>query len=266
MSWKTDGENLQWERDSRGDAQPRIRWNNGRKVGRAGDPGCFYMKADYVNGTPEGWTESNLFPNEEGLEAPFISLIVLGKRSQPFSQNGKFVTWHTHWQRDQGMKIYTELYCLMKGYSEPVIFTCKGWTAQRVVGAKRSVIADHEEYVVKVANAQAKKPLPAWAFWMEFGGVYDAKNQPFFTQVGDGSQSTVLHDIALKDIKAPATEEQLGALYIGHDLLVEAARIRADLLASKWQDQKRGNATAEPEQPAAPAQGATEYDDDERPF
>lgn len=265
MSWKTDGEGLQWERDSRSDAQPRIRWNNGRKVGRSGDPGCFYVKADYVSGTPEGWTESNLFPNEEGFETPFISLIVLGRRSQPFTQNGKFVTWHTQYQRDQGMKIYTELYCLMKGYDEPVIFTCKGWTAQRVVGAKRSVMADHEEYVVKVANAQAKKPLPSWAFWMTFGGVYDAKGQPFFTQVGDGSQSTVLHDIAIKDIKSAATEAQLGELYIGHDLLVKAADLRAELIASKWQDQRRGNVEAEPTAPTAAAPVA-EYEDDERPF
>lgn len=256
MSWKKVGADVNWNQSGEKQQYPRIRWNHGRKVGRAGDPGVFYVKSDYMTDIPDGWTASNLFPNEDGYECPGIALVPILKRSQPFSTVDNVTTWHKTYERDKGMKIYTEMVCLLRGYPHPVILTTKGWIAGRIHGAKNSVFADHAEYVVKVANAQAEKPLSQSAFWIEFGGAYDSKGAPVFVEVGSGSQKAALHDVVLYarkgdhllyGMKEAQAEAEIDRLYIGDERYKQAAALREELIAAGWVNERRGNLEAEPE-------------------
>jgi len=265
MSWKNAAKTVQWTEDKDKASYARIRWNNGRKVGRVGEPGQFYVKAQYMQGCPEGWTESSLYPNEEGYEAPDVALIPIARRTQPFTLIDGNMVWHKHWERDKGMKLYTEIVCLLRGYSEPVIFATKGWIAGRITGAKHSVFSNHNDWVVKIANAQAEAALPQWAFWVEFGGAVDKQGKPAFVEVGSGTQKAALHDVVLLGLTEPATEKQLTALYIGDELFNQAAVLRAELVTSGWLDERRGN--LEPEAPApTPTNSPAPIDDDEAMF
>jgi len=246
MSWKNAAKNVQWTEDKEAVTYPRIRWNNGRRVGRVGEPGQFYVKAQYLNSCPDGWAESQLYPNEEGYEAPDIAMVPIARRTQPFTMADGVMTWHKHYERDQGMKLYTEIVCFLRGYNEPVIFACKGWIAGRITAVKRSVFQEHNEYVVKTANAAAEAPLPQWAFWVEFGGAYDKAGKPVFIEVGSGSQKAALHDVILKgNLTQAATDSQIEALYIGDELFNKAAVLRAELVTSGWLEERRGNTQAE---------------------
>lgn len=257
MSWKKDGGSVAWGKNEDKSSFPRIRWNNGMKKGRFAEPGCFYGKAEQLGECPENWTESNLFPNEVGYQSPAIALVPIIKRTQPFTVSADGVTtWYKHYERDKGMKLYTETVCLLRGYNSPVILTTKGWIAGRINGVKNSVYADHMEYVVKPANAQAEKPLPQWAFWIEFGGLYE-KGNPVHVEVGTGQQKTALHDVVLYAVKGnqvlygmkdAATEEQIDRLYIGTELFKTAAALRDELVTSGWAHERRGNLGDEPEQ------------------
>ena len=166
------------------------------------------------------------------------------KRSQAFSVDdvGNY-TWHDHWQK--GLKLYTEVVCLLKGFEEPVIFACKGWTAGRVVGAKNSVVSEHNEFVHKIANQTAKAALPPWAFWIPVGGSYNAKGEPLFVEVGNGQQKTQLHDIVLEGIKQPADRAMLTSLYVGKELMEYGLHIRNGLVEDGWHTKRRGNVAAE---------------------
>jgi len=264
MTWKNAAKQVQWTEDKEKASYARIRWNNGRKVGRTGEPGQFYVKAQYMNACPDGWAESSLYPNEEGYESPDIALVPIARRTQPFTMIDGSMIWHKHWERDKGMKLYTEIVCLMRGYTEPVIFACKGWIAGRITGAKHSVLSNHNDWVVKTANAQAEAALPQWAFWVEFGGAVDAQKKPLFVEVGSGTQKAGLHDVQLLGITEPATEAQITALYIGDELFAKAAALRAELVNDGWLDERRGNIEAEPA--PTPQNTAVPIEDDEAMF
>jgi hypothetical protein len=266
MSWKNAAKNVQWTEDTEKATYPRIRWNNGRRVGRVGEPGQFYVKAQYMNGCPVGWAESQLYPNEEGYEAADIAIIPIARRTQPFTMVDGVMTWHKQYERDKGMKLYTEIVCFLRGYDEPVIFACKGWIAGRITAVKRSVFQEHNDLVVKVANAQAEAALPQWAFWVEFGGAYDKQGKPVFIEVGSGSQKAALHDVVwLGGITQPANDKQIEALYIGDELFNKAAVLRAELVNSGWLEERRGNTQAEEIAAATPKiapQSEVPYDEE----
>lgn len=230
----------------------RIRWNHGRRVGRVGTAGVFYAKEQAFTSAPDGWRVSELY-SDGGWESDTLQMVPLLKRSQPFTTDASgTAVWHAHWQANANMRIYTEVLAMIAGYDDPVIFTAKGWTGQRVAGAKRSVMSDHIDYVWKPAQSLGAT-LPPWAFWCTVAGAVDVKNQPLFIEVG-GAQKVVLQDLTLHGITAPCTEKQIDALYIGDDLYDRVNAIREQYIAEKWQDQKRGNVVADvSDTPAAAA-------------
>jgi len=246
MSWQDDAQGMEWKSQEDKDQMPRIRWAHGRKVGKVAEFGRWYTKADGMPTPPDGWQESDLY-DDGGWQSKSMMFVPLIKRSQAFSvDDAGTYTWHDHWQK--GLKLYTEVVCLLKGFEEPVIFACKGWTAGRVVGAKNSVISEHNEFVHKEANKTAKAALPPWAFWVPVGGSYDFKGNPIFVEVGAGQQKTLLHDIVLEGIKQPADRATLTSLYVGKELMQLGLHIRNGLVEDGWHTKRRGNVAAE--QPA----------------
>lgn len=255
MSWKKIGHNVQVVRTTEGDGLGRFRWNNGMKVGRNASAGMWYAKGDAFQGSlPTGWAKSLAFEGD-GYEAKVIKMLPLLKRSQPFTKVGDSVVWHPEWVQNAGMKMYTEVLCLLEGYDEPLVMTGKGWAASRITHYKRGCFGEQTEYITKPASQLAEKPLQPWAFWHVIGGAFDKGNQPIFVEVGTGQQKTHLHDIVLH-VSGPADSALLDALYVGDELYEKATTIYNVYVQMEWHKERRKNASA------APAVDSTESDED----
>lgn len=250
MTWQDDAQGMQWKQSDDKDAMPRIRWAHGRKVGKVVEHGRWYAKADAMQSAPSGWQDSQLY-DDGGFEAVTMSFVPLLKRSQAYSvDTDGSMEWQPHWKK--GLKLYTEVVCLIANHDEPVIFACKGFTAARVIGTKNSVVSEHLEYVHKEANKTAKAQLPPWAFWIPCGGAYDKYGNAVFVEVGAGSAKTALHDIVLQGISKACTREQLTNLYVGKHLLDYGLHVRNGLIEDGWHNKKRGNVETEQEMPNTP--------------
>ena len=259
-NWKNIGKQVQVVRAAgEGDGLGRFRWNNGLKVGRNGSAGCWYAKSESFHSLPPHWQASSLY-GEDGYEAVRINMIPLLKRSQPFSVVDGMATWHTEWRPNMGMKMYTEVLCLIEGYNQPLVMTGKGWAASRITHYKRGCFAEQHEYVTSVASKLAGMTLQPWAFWHSIGGAYDKKHEPMFVEVGSGTQKTHLHDITL-GIAQQATEQEIDALYVGDALYAQATDIYNEYMTAEWHKQKRKSADA-----PASASAAAEDDDEELAF
>lgn len=241
MSWKKIGYQVQVQRTTEGDGLGRFRWNNGMKVGRNASEGFWYAKNEAFTHMPDGWTVSQAFEGD-GFEAKHIKMVPILKRSQPFSVINEQAVWHAEWRKNAGMKMYTEVLCLLEGYDEPLVLTGKGWAASRITHYKRGCFAEHAELVTGVANRMAEKQLQPWAFWHMIGGRYDTKKQPVYVEVGQG-QKTHLHDIVL-GVSAPASEELLEQLYVGDELYERATLLYTEYVQAEWHKQKRKTADA----------------------
>jgi hypothetical protein len=44
-----------------------------------------------------------------------------------------------------GMKMYTEVLCMIEGYNQPLVMTGKGWAASRITHYKRGCFAEQHE-------------------------------------------------------------------------------------------------------------------------
>lgn len=244
MSWKHIGNHVQVTRTTEGDGLGRFRWNNGMKVGRNASAGMWYAKSEaFVGSLPTGWARSLAFEGD-GYEAKQIKMLPILKRSQPFTKSGDSVVWHAEWQANAGMKMYTEVLCLLEGYDEPLVMTGKGWAASRITHYKRGVFGEQTEYITKPASAQADKPLQPWAFWHTIGGAYSKGGEPVFVEVGSGTQKTHLHDIVLVGVNGPADDALLDALYVGDELYEKATKIYTVYTVAEWHKEKRKSTSA----------------------
>ncbi len=257
MSWENDAEGLQYtqtEQTSLG----KFWWSHGKKVQKIMVSGRFYTSGNMFNAPPSSeWISSDLY-SDEGWETPAVRIAPLLKRSQPFTQDSDGnKTWLLPSEYKKGItKIYTEILCMMQGYPDPVILTCKGWTAARICGAKRSVFTDHKALIIDEANKTAKSPLPPYAFWMDIGGAYGKDGKPVFVDVSKEPKNE-LHDIILQrtaaehipealrrspdDCRAPANRTELVSLYVGKESLYELTAIREQYITDGWDKHLRSN-------------------------
>lgn len=243
MSWKSIGNQIKVQRTTEGDGLGRFRWNNGMKVGRNASAGMWYARSEAFQGSlPTGWSKSLAFEGD-GYEAKTIKMLPLLKRSQPFSKVGESVVWHTEWQQNAGMKMYTEVLCLLEGYDEPLVMTGKGWAASRITHYKRGCFGEQAEYVTRPASALADKPLQPWAFWHHIGGAFTKGNEPKFIEVGTGAK-THLHDIVLIGVSGPADESLIDALYVGDELYAHATTVYNVYVQAEWHKERRKSADA----------------------
>lgn len=212
------------------DGPPRIWWRNGSKQGRT--PGFFYTKAsDHPDALPEPWKASNRYDDEDGYEAPALTLALIGYRTEPFvsiEENGqkrmRFLAEYT-----PGASIYTEWLIAVDDLPYPCVLCAKGLTGKALADALRQ----HKASVHKLGEKQAKRALPLWSFWMQLEGEKNAKGGVVFTPTGHGS------DVTRPVLTLPTYPEAdlLEHLFVGADVLAAGIEIRNEY--ADWLKERR---------------------------
>jgi len=232
---------------------PRIWWYNGAK--QAGTSGHFYTNEREFPTTPTTpWATVERYDDEVGYMAEALRIAMIRRRSQAYSEDRttNTKTWHSHYK--PGLRIYTEILCLVEGIDEPVVWVVKGMTGKAVTGRKVGMIETFVESVIKPAQASWKSGhVPPWAFWMPVMGAKTEKGKPMYTDTGFGSTVT------LPSLALPSAIDRtaLTALYVGRTLLdygLEVYKASAD-----WAKAQRTN----DETPSTPAPAS---DDSVEPF
>lgn len=244
---------------------PRINWLNGVAQARTG--GVFYTKARHHSGDlPAPWGLSQRFDDEEGYEAPDLTVALIGYRSEPFrietDASGKkryqfFLKW------EPGLSIYTEWLVMVDGLDYPCVLASKGMTGMALGDALKL----YRQRVLRPAEKRQKRALPLWSFWMSLSTEKDARGRVIYTDTGHGSKVTrpvlVLPDMDEDDL--------LETLFVGADVLTRGVDIRAEYEA--WFKERR-SAQVDSAAPAAPNgyDGPSDADDptqqytDEMPY
>lgn len=222
--------------ERQGEAYPRIWWYNGSK--QAGTNGHFYTTQREFEQCPTGFETVERYDDEVGYKADALRIAIIRRRAQAYTEvrdgGNATKTWHDHYK--PGMRIYTELLCLIEGIDEPVVWVVKGMTGQAVTKKRSGLIAQHDELVLKLA-AQTWKGggvVPPWAFWMPIMAPKTDKGKPAYTDTGYGSFVT-LPVLALPQMSRDA----LKVLFVGRPLLDEGLRIYHD--SAEWFTTMRGN-------------------------
>lgn len=199
-----------------GEMYPRIWWYNGSKQG--GTNGHFYTnEREFPEGLPT-WTQVERYDDEVGYTADALRIAVIRRRSQAYSEDrstGNTVkTWHPHYK--PGLRIYTELLCLVDGIAEPVVWIVKGMLGKHVT-SRMGILAAHSDATVKQAIPTWKGggTVPPWAFWVPIVAPRTDKGKPVYTDTGYGSHVT----LPALDMPLNVTREVLVSLYVGRELL-----------------------------------------------
>ncbi len=198
---------------------PRIGWRNGVKAAKM--PGFFYAKAgDFPDGLGAPWQAERVYDNEDGYKALELRIAPIASRVQPFKDERDPVTnrtiqgsrqWFTKWER--GMQLYTEILCLMEGYSGPVVFYSDGLTGKAVGIALRT----YQNGLLQEAARVAGQGLPMWAFWLPIASKLQNDGKPAYEDTGYGPFVTppTLH----------LPENPLDTLFVGPDVMEQATAI-----------------------------------------
>jgi hypothetical protein len=241
------------QQDRSGSEYPRIWWYNGSK--QAGTNGHFFTtEREFPEGIA-GWSQVDRYDDEVGYSAEALKIAVIRRRAQAYSEerSGDNVTktWHSHYK--PGLKIYTELLCLIEGYDEPVLWIVKGMTGQAVTKRKVGMLDVFKASVLDEAQKTWKGDgaVPPWAFWMPIMAPKTDKGKPVYTDTGYGSHVT-LPVLALPTIQ----RDSLKALFVNRALLNFGLEVYH--ATAEWQKAQRGDT------PTTPA--ATPRDESIEPF
>ena len=234
---------------------PRIWWYNGVK--QAGTAGHFYTsEREFPNAPTDPWTQVERYDDEVGYMTENLLVAMIRRRSQAYTEDRttNTKTWHPHYK--PGMRIYTEILCLVKGIDEPVVWVVKGMTGKAVTGRKVGIVDTFAEAVLKPAQASWKHgQVPPWAFWMLITGARGDKGKPVYTDTGYGSTVTLP---SLAGVPATVTRDTLTTLYVGRDMLDFGLEVYKS--SAEWAKTQRTN----DEVPATPTAQASE--DSVEPF
>lgn len=208
---------------------PRIWWYNGVRAAKT--PGSFYTKSsEFPAGLGEPWQVDNRFEDEQGWSATTLKLAPLAVRAQPFRDpkgaDGKRDRnqprqWATRWE--PGMQIYTEVLCLIDGYTGPVIFCSDGLFGKAVDG-KGGILKTYQAGLLAEASRIAGRQMPLWSFWLPITSKRNG-DKIAYEDTGYGS-FVVLPVLALP-------ENPIDALFVGPDVLAKGAEI-LNTSFNKW--------------------------------
>ena len=233
-----------------GEMFPRIWWYNGSK--QAGTNGFFYTSVrEFPNGLTDPWQEVEKYDDETGYMATALRVAIVRKRVQAYSEsrigNDVTKTWHPHYKPNHGMKLYTELLCLVNGMDTPVVWICKGMTGKEVTAKNGGIISLHHDAVIELAKPTWKAGIvPSWAFWIPIKAPLNAKGKPEYVDTGYGSFVTP----PKLDLPSTVTRDTLKDLYVGRELLDFGLNLYHDSAA--WSKQLRGSDTPAESAPATP--------------
>lgn len=228
---------------------PRMYWHNGAKAKGNDTPGDFYIAADELTNDPAApWAKSNRFDNQDGYAAAQLRIAPIISRQQPYlvvkGINGAKDTWEWYRKWAPGMRLYTEILCLVEGIDQPVNLVVKGMTGKAFSG-KGGVFTQAQAFR-RDAERIAKKTLPTWAFWLPIATKLDPKGKIAFEDTGHGSMVTppTLY------LPAGETKARMTALFIGQDWYNAGFELKARF--ADWAKEQRSNEEPEPEaaQPA----------------
>lgn len=229
------------------EAYPRIWWYNGSK--QAGTNGHFYTTEREFAECPKGWTQVERYGDEVGYTADALRFAVIRKRVQAYSEDRSsgmaMKTWHPHYK--PGMKLYTELLCIVDGIDEPVVWIVKGMLGKAVT-SKFGLLAAHHDMTIKQAmnTWKGEGVVPTWAFWCPIKADTTDKGKPVYTDTGYGSTVT----LPKLDIPIHVPREVLVSLYVGRTVLDYGLEVYK--ASAEWQKTMRTN--DESQSPPAPTQ------------
>lgn len=232
-----------------GPQYPTIQWHYGdqkmKKAGGMDYAGGFFIKGDAIDeetATAAGWQKTTWTHDAGSEEEGYyrreiaVSVIALRKRWEVVSDyQRKYFSWDKYDDAKAAGKAAgrTQALCIVKGMESvgPMVLTFKGMSGVAFEGNRQSLgaLAKFAQTVITAANkasesaAKAKGVPPAkWpyrAFWLPVGADRDGKGEPVFTEVGkDKATSRVVLPAAL-GLPAKWTDVDLGAFYVGKELL-----------------------------------------------
>lgn len=232
-----------------GPQYPLIQWHYGnpsmKKIGGMDYAGGFFIKGDAIDeetATAAGWQKTTWTHDAGSEEEGFyrrdiaVSAINLRKRWEVVSDyQRRYFAWDKYDDAKAAGKARgrTQVLVVVKGLESigPMVISFGGMAGVAFEGNRQSLgaLTLFAQTVITAANkasesaAKAKGVPPAkWpnrAFWLPVGAARDAKGEPVFTEVGkDKNTKRVVLPAAL-GLPAKWTDVDLGAFYVGKELL-----------------------------------------------
>lgn len=236
--------------ENTGVTYPTIQWHYGdikmKKAGGMDYQGGWFLKADSIDEellAAAGWVKTS-WTHDSGMEDEgfyrreiAVSVIAMRKRWE-VSVNGmrQAFSWNDY-DKAKGVgrpSSRTHVLVLVKGLEAvgPVVLTLKGSASMAFEGTRTAsgAITQFTSTVLMAANkaseAAAKKNgsstakrWPYRAFWLPVGAARTANGEPAFTEVGRDKDTTKVVLPAALGLPAKADGVNLGAFYVGGDLL-----------------------------------------------
>ena len=269
QSWLEDANSIDQESlDLGGSSYKWIQWVHGdKKLKTVGGPlytgGWFCPGDNMPTDEAEGWERGTLtHDNGEETEGWFAQSITVCPirmrrcwRAQDKGGALKFFSWDKY---DDAAALghpsgKLQVLCIVKGLSDaPMVLTLSGTAGKAfapggrgdsVMNAFRRCVIDPTNALVRKAKSKAKF---TWrAFWLTAG----ATDEPNFTQVGQGDQTSIVTPPQALGLINKPTPAQLKAFYIGRDLLAEmnGHYVETETWANAWAEMDG----TEPTKPAA---------------
>lgn len=219
------------------DGYARLVWLSTTKS--AGIVGKFYAKAESFGPMRAPWQAAERFTDEAGYETSRLKIIPIRKRSQAYTEvttaGLRSKSWESHYKRDAGMRIYTEILCYIEGYDDLVVWPVKGLVGRAVTAKSASVFSDAKAVLLE-AKKTATGAIPEFAFWVPITAPIGAKGKVVTTSTGYGSDVVLpQYDIAADTI----TRQTCVDLYVGKAMLAKAAAAYTD--SADWARAQREN-------------------------
>lgn len=236
--------------ENTGVTYPTIQWHYGdikmKKAGGMDYQGGWFLKADSIDEellAAAGWVKTS-WTHDSGMEDEgfyrreiAVSVIAMRKRWE-VSANGmrQAFAWNDY-DKAKGVgrpSSRTHVLVLVKGLETagPVVLTLKGSASMAFEGTRTAsgAITQFTSTVLMAANkaseaaakkngASTAKRWPYRAFWLPVGAARTANGEPVFTEVGHDKDTTKVVLPAALGLPAKADQVNLGAFYVGSDLL-----------------------------------------------
>ncbi len=270
---------------------PWIQWVHGdpqlKKLEGVPWTGGWFMPADASgldeDAELEGWKRDTLTHNSgdetQGWFTRDLTVAIIRSRRGWHVRKGNqtmIFPWDQYDQAkamDGDMTGRTQFLAVVKGLAEPrpVVLTVHGSVGRAMAPSRQgdSVLNQFRRYVLAPANKLLSKSgkkgqWPYRAFWLTVGPDRDGEGAPIYTTVGEGSATskvTLPVALGIKDKMAP---QEIGALYIGKELLAETGEMwkEAEEWANAWSERIDAEATESDES----ADDAVYADEDSIPF
>lgn len=270
---------------------PWIQWVHGKpeykQLGGVVHTGGWFMPAGATDldedAEIEGWTRGTLTHSSGDETAGWftrdLTVSLVRSRRAWHVRVGKQTAIYPWDQYDDAragggdMTGRTQFLAVVQGLAEPrpVVLTVHGSVGRAMAPTRQgdSVLNQFRRYVLTPANkllakSDKKGQWPYRAFWLTVGPDRDDKGAPVFRKVGEGSaQATIVEPIAL-GIKDKMTPAEIGALFVGKELLAETGLLWEE--AEEWANAWSERIEAEPAEADEDADDAVYASEEEIPF